>query len=105
MSEGSRNRLGLISGERPVAHSEGINGVLHVDGYARVERLAAKDDAVLAACSARTSRKFYEASEATAVLVVAEALRRTGDFMPSRHARIYIYNSYKLYRHMQTLVI
>lgn len=54
------------------------------------ERLAAKDDAVLAACSVRTSRKFYEASEATAVLVVVEALRRIGDFMPSRHARIYL---------------
>ena len=53
--------------------------MLHVDGYAGFERLAATGDVVLAACWAHTRRKFYEVAEATGSPVAAEALRRIGE--------------------------
>ena len=65
--------------ERPASSLENFKGVLHVDGYAGFERLAANGDAVLAACWAHTQRKFYEAAEATGSPVAAEALRRIGE--------------------------
>ncbi|MFX5789476.1 transposase, partial [Acinetobacter baumannii] len=34
--------------ERPITHLEHFKGVLHVDGYAGFERVAARDDVVLA---------------------------------------------------------
>ena len=65
--------------ERPASHLENFKGVLHVDGYAGFERLAATGDVVLAACWAHTRRKFYEVAEATGSPVAAEALRRIGE--------------------------
>src|SRR3546814_3713130 len=44
--------------ERPVAHLQHFKGVLHVDGYAGFERVAARPDVTLAACWAHTRRKF-----------------------------------------------
>ncbi|WOJ88348.1 IS66 family transposase [Methylocapsa polymorpha] len=65
--------------ERPASHLERFKGVLHVDGYAGFERLAANGDIVLAACWAHTRRKFYEVAEATGSPMAAEALRRIGE--------------------------
>ena len=65
--------------ERPASHLEGFKGVLHVDGYAGFERLAATGDIVLAACWAHTRRKFYEVAEATGSPLASEALRRIGE--------------------------
>ena len=65
--------------ERPASHLEDFKGVLHVDGYAGFERLAAKGDVVLAACWAHTRRKFYEVEQATGSPVAAEALRRISE--------------------------
>ena len=42
--------------ERPASHLANFKGVLHVDGYAGFERLAAKGDVVLAACWSHTRR-------------------------------------------------
>ena len=66
--------------ERPALHLENFKGVLHVDGYAGFERLAANGDVVLAACWAHTRRKFYEVEQATGSPVAAEALRRISEF-------------------------
>jgi hypothetical protein len=65
--------------ERPASHLQGFKGVLHVDGYAGFERLAANGDVVLAACWAHTRRKFYEVAEATDSPIAAEALSRIGE--------------------------
>jgi transposase len=65
--------------ERPVAHLARFTGVLHVDGYAGFEQLAANGNVVLAACWAHTRRKFYEVAEATGSPVATEALRRIGE--------------------------
>src|SRR5208337_3394097 len=65
--------------ERPASHLERFKGVLHVDGYAGFERLAANGDVVLAACWAHTRRKFYEVAEATGSPIAAEALSRIGE--------------------------
>jgi transposase len=46
--------------ERPAAHLEPFEGVLHVDGYAGFERLASSREVELAACWAHTGRNFYE---------------------------------------------
>ncbi len=62
--------------ERPASRLERFKGVLHVDGYAGFERLAANGHIVLAACWAHTRCKFYEVAEATGSPVAAEALRR-----------------------------
>ena len=61
--------------ERPALHLENFRGVLHVDGYAGFEQLAANGDVVLAACWAHTRRKFYEVAEGTDSPIAAEALR------------------------------
>ncbi len=65
--------------ERPASHLEHFKGVLHVDGYAGFERLAANGDIILAACWAHRRRKFYEVVEATGSPVAAEALRWIGE--------------------------
>ena len=65
--------------ERPVSHLQHFKGVLHVDGYAGFEQLAASGDIVLAACWAHTRRKFYDVVEATGSPVATEALRRIGE--------------------------
>ena len=65
--------------ERPASHLGKFKGVLHVDGYAGFERLAANGNVVLAACWAHARRKFYEVQEATGSPVAAEALRRIGE--------------------------
>lgn len=65
--------------ERPAAHLEHFKGVLHVDGYAGFERLAANSEVVLAACWAHTRRKFYEVEKATGSPVAADILRRIGE--------------------------
>ncbi len=65
--------------ERPASHLENFKGVLHVDGYAGFERLAANGDVVLAACWAHTRRKFYEVAEATGSPIAAETLSRIGE--------------------------
>ncbi|MFC5844288.1 IS66 family transposase, partial [Aminobacter ciceronei] len=65
--------------ERPVSHLQHFKGVLHVDGYAGFEQLAARGDIVLAACWAHTRRKFYDVVEATGSPVATEALRRIGE--------------------------
>ena len=62
--------------ERPVAHLEHFKGVLHVAGYACFERLTTRGDVVLAACWARTARKFYEVVETADTPLAHEALRR-----------------------------
>jgi transposase len=62
--------------ERPVAHLQHFTGVLHVDGYAGFERVAARPDVTLAACWAHTRRKFYDVEQATGSPIAAEALRR-----------------------------
>jgi transposase len=62
--------------ERPIAHLERFKGVLHVDGYAGFERLAARGDVVLAACWAHTRRKFYEIAQADGTPLAYEAVRR-----------------------------
>lgn len=65
--------------ERPITHLEHFKGVLHVDGYAGFERVAARDDVVLAACWAHTRRNFYDVQQATGSPIAAEALRRIHD--------------------------
>ncbi|MDW6022166.1 IS66 family transposase [Mesorhizobium sp. BAC0120] len=65
--------------ERPIAHLEHFKGVLHVDGYAGFEKLAARDDVILAACWAHTRRNFYEVATSTGSPIAQEALRRIGD--------------------------
>ncbi len=65
--------------ERPASHLGDFKGVLHVDGYAGFEKLAAKGDVVLAACWAHTRRKFYEVEQATGSPIAAEALRRISE--------------------------
>lgn len=65
--------------ERPVAHLKDFKGVLHVDGYAGFERVAARADVTLAACWAHTRRKFYDVMQQTGSPVAAEALRRIAD--------------------------
>jgi transposase len=65
--------------ERPVAHLARFTGVLHVDGYAGFEQLAANGNVVLAACWVHTRRKFYEVAETTGSPVATEALRRIGE--------------------------
>lgn len=62
--------------ERPVAHLQHFKGVLHVDGYAGFERVAAREDVTLAACWAHTRRKFYDVEQQTGSPIAAEALRR-----------------------------
>jgi transposase len=62
--------------ERPVAHLQHFTGVLHVDGYAGFERVAAREGVTLAACWAHTRRKFYDVEQATGSPIAAEALRR-----------------------------
>lgn len=62
--------------ERPIAHLQHFEGVLHVDGYAGFERVAARDDVTLAACWAHTRRKFYDVEQLTGSPIAAEALRR-----------------------------
>ena len=70
--------------ERPASHLARFKGVLHVDGYAGFERLAATGDVVLAACWAHTRRKFYEVAEATGSPVAAEHCAGSANSMPSR---------------------
>ncbi|BCM19197.1 IS66 family transposase [Mesorhizobium sp. J8] len=65
--------------ERPGSHLEHFKGVLHVDGYAGLERLTGKGDIALAACWAHTRRKFYEVAQATNAPIAVEALRRVGE--------------------------
>jgi transposase len=65
--------------ERPAAHLADFKGILHVDGYAGFEQLAANEGVVLAACWSHTRRKFYEVAEATGSPVATEALRRIGE--------------------------
>ena len=65
--------------ERPASHLENFKGVLHVDGYAGFERLAANYDVVLAACWAHTRRKFYEVEQATGSPIAADVLRRIAE--------------------------
>ncbi|TIR52764.1 MAG: IS66 family transposase [Mesorhizobium sp.] len=65
--------------ERPIAHLEHFKGVLHVDGYAGFEKLALRDDVILAACWAHTRRNFYEVAASTGSPIAQEALRRIGD--------------------------
>ena len=73
---------------RPAAHLADYKGVLHVDGYAGFETLAARGDIVLAACWAHTRRKFYEVYQATGSPIAAEALSRIGDlYTIERHLR------------------
>lgn len=62
--------------ERPIAHLARFSGVLHVDGYAGFERVAARPDVTLAACWAHTRRKFYDVEQQTGSPIAAEALRR-----------------------------
>ncbi|MGE3747005.1 MAG: IS66 family transposase, partial [Sphingomonadaceae bacterium] len=62
--------------ERPIAHLQHFRGVLHVDGYAGFERVAARPDVTLAACWAHTRRKFYDVEQQTGSPIAAEALRR-----------------------------
>jgi len=62
--------------ERPAAHLERFEGVLHVDGYKGFERLAARRGVTLAACWAHARRKFYDAAQATDHPTAHEALAR-----------------------------
>jgi transposase len=65
--------------ERPQSHLERFRGVLHVDGYAGFEKVAERQDVVLAACWSHTRRKFYEVAEGTGSPIAQEALRRIGE--------------------------
>ncbi|WP_339797507.1 IS66 family transposase [uncultured Hyphomonas sp.] len=65
--------------ERPIAHLRDFKGVLHVDGYAGFEQVAARPDVTLAACWAHTRRKFYDVAQATGSPIAEEALRRIAD--------------------------
>lgn len=62
--------------ERPIAHLQHFKGVLHVDGYAGFERVAARPDVTLAACWAHTRRKFYDVEQQAGSPIAAETLRR-----------------------------
>jgi len=62
--------------ERPKEHLATFTGVIHVDGYAGFEQVAARDGVTLAACWAHTRRKFYDVEKATGSPIAAEALRR-----------------------------
>jgi transposase len=62
--------------ERPLAHLEHFEGVLHVDGYAGFEQLTAKGKITLAACWAHTRRKFYDVAQAEDTPLAHEALAR-----------------------------
>jgi transposase len=62
--------------ERPIAHLRDFKGVLHVDGYAGFEQVAARPEVTLAACWAHTRRKFYDVAQATGSPIAEEALRR-----------------------------
>ncbi len=73
---------------RPATHLAHYKGVLHVDGYAGFETLAAKGDIHLAACWAHTRRKFYDVYQATGSPIAGEALRRIADlYTVERHIR------------------
>lgn len=62
--------------ERPEAHLQHFNGVLHVDGYAGFERLTGRGGIRLAACWAHARRKFYDVAQAENTPLAHEALRR-----------------------------
>ena len=64
------------TGERPAAHLEHFNGVLHVDGYTGFERMTIRGDVVLAACWAHTRRKFCEVVQTEDTPLAHAALRR-----------------------------
>ena len=65
--------------ERPIAHLRDFKGVLHVDGYAGFEQVAARPDVTLAACWAHTRRKFYDVGQATGSPIAEDAVRRIAD--------------------------
>jgi transposase len=61
-------------GARPAAHLAGFSGPLQVDGYSGFKNLPAGIE--LAFCWAHCRRRFYEAHQATASPIAAEALDR-----------------------------
>ena len=65
--------------ERPVTHLRNFKGVLHVDGYAGFEQVAARPDVTLAACWAHTRRKFYDVAQATGSPIAEDAVRRIAE--------------------------
>ncbi len=69
------NRLRAVKRRRSVERCA-IRGILHVDGYAGFEKIAASDRVDLAACWAHARRKFYEFHQTTDSPIAAEALRR-----------------------------
>ena len=65
--------------ERSVTHLRDFKGVLHVDGYAGFEQVAARPDVTLAACWAHTRRKFYDVAQATGSPIAEAAVRRIAE--------------------------
>jgi transposase len=65
--------------EHPVSHLQDFKGVLHVDGYAGFDQVAARPGVTLAACWAHTRRKFYDVAKATGSPIAEEALQRIAD--------------------------
>ncbi len=46
--------------ERPIAHLNGVTGILQVDGYSGYKVLSRQNDVQLAFCWSNVRRKFYE---------------------------------------------
>lgn len=62
--------------ERPVAHLQGFQGVLQVDGYAGYRALADAAQVELAFCWSHVRRPFYEIAAGGSAPIAAEALTR-----------------------------
>jgi transposase len=66
--------------ERPIAHLEGFNGILQVDGYAGYRKLAERGDIQLAFCWAHMRRNFYELATPGPAPIASEALTHIAEF-------------------------
>ena len=66
--------------ERPIAHLEGFQGILQVDGYAGYRKLAERGDVKLAFCWAHMRRNFYELATPGPAPIASEALRHIAEF-------------------------
>jgi transposase len=66
--------------ERPIAHLEGFNGILQVDGYAGYRKLAERGDVRLAFCWAHMRRNFYELATPGPAPIASEALKHIAEF-------------------------
>ena len=66
--------------ERPIAHLEGFQGTLQVDGYTGYRKLAERGDVKLAFCWAHMRRNFYELATPGPAPIASEALRHIAEF-------------------------